>query len=140
MSRLELLDQSAPGTVARLFLVICPALVIGTLLGSVLVVLNTSLARTPHAGVLAFVIGGIIGGVAAGLLIGPPLEARRPTVIAAVIDVLVLGAFAIYTLATAARVSGQPIAWAELPLLTLTGAALQVLTMRVIWGLSERQR
>lgn len=140
MSRLELVDQSTSGTVIRMFLVICPALVLGTIVGSLVVVSNTSLAQTPHAGVLAFVFGGLIAGVAAGLLIGPPLEARQPTIIAAVIDVLVLGALAVYTLATAAHLSQQPIAWAEVPLLILIGAALQVAATRAIWALTERRR
>lgn len=140
MARLEIVDESTTGTVIRLFLVICPALVIGTVLGSLLVMSNASLARTPHAGVLSFVVGGLIAGVAAGLLIGPPQLSGRPTIIVIVIDLLVVGALAIFTLSSAARVIHGSIDWMEVPILLLAGTVLQVAITRVIWALSDRRR
>lgn len=140
MARLEIVDESATGTVVRLFLVICPALVIGTILGSLVVVSNASLARTPHAGVLSFVLGGLIAGVAAGLLIGPPQLSGRPTLIIIGIDLLVVGMLAILSLSSAAKLTREPIAWLEMPILVLAGTVLQVAVTRVIWALSDRYR
>lgn len=140
MSRLEIAEDSAPGTVIRLFVVICPALVIGSLIGSGALATSRALVDSGHGDIVAYLIAGLIAGAATGLLIGPPRIATGPTIIAAVIGLLVLTAVAVYTLASVSHVIDRPINWAQLPAPVLAGTAVQVVLTRVIWALSERTR
>ncbi|QDP96611.1 hypothetical protein FOE78_12440 [Microlunatus elymi] len=132
-------ELSGLRSAVRMFLVVCPALIAGTLLSSLILGNLRAIGRVPYSGYAVVVIAGFAAGVAAGLIV-QRVSLLPQLITAAVVDVVILGGILMYAAGQVVRKALLPLPWATVLIGVPVGTAIQLLTLCATWRLKDRQR